>query len=147
MAFDDLKEFEGEPYSGMAVGGRHVWRYTDALWRETKVAPDRWDFTLTSVKRRNESAPPGSGAPPLTEYHWYILAHQWARKIDADSYHTFMSGVKYKIAHRRPHWQRWSDEYPGNPSSREEVVGILESNLARLRSAPPPSLLWAAAEP
>jgi len=26
MAYDDLKEFEGEAYTGMAVGGRHVWR-------------------------------------------------------------------------------------------------------------------------
>ena len=67
MAYDDVKEFEGETYSGMAVGGRHVWHYTDAVWREEKGAPDRWDFTLTSVKRRGEPGPPGSGVPPLPE--------------------------------------------------------------------------------
>jgi hypothetical protein len=147
MAFDDLKEFEGETYSGMTVGGRHLWHYTDAVWREEKVAPDRWDFTLTSVKRRDAPAPPDSGAPPLTEYHWYLLAHQWVRKIDADSYHTFMSGVKYKLAHKRPHWRAWSDAYAGNPSAQEGVIRILEDTLGRIRdedAAPP---LWAAAEP
>ncbi len=147
MAFDDLKEHEGETYSGMAVGGRHVWHYTDAVWREQKVAPDRWEFTLTSVKRRDRPAPPGSGAPPLTEYHWYLLAHQWVRKIDTDSYRTFMSGVKYKLAHKRPHWRAWSDEYPGNPASRDEVIAILEDSLDRLRSEHDPRSLWAAAEP
>lgn len=147
MAYDDLKAFEGETYTGMPVGGRHVWHYTDAVWREEKVAPDRWDFTLTSVKRRAEAAPPGSGAPALTEYHWYLLAHQWARKIDQDSYRTFMSGVKYKLAHKRPHWQRWSDEYPGNATSREAVIRILESAAARLRSEPEPPTLWAAPRP
>lgn len=146
MAYDDRKEFEGEEYTGMAVGGRHVWHYTDAVWREQKVAPDRWDFTLTSVKRRDEPAPAGSGVPPLTEYHWYLLAHQWARKIDADSYRTFMSGVKYKLAHRRPHWRAWSDEYPGNATSREEVVEILERTARRLRETNEPRTLWAAVE-
>lgn len=147
MAYDDLKEFDGEAYSGMAVGGRHVWHYTDAVWREEKVAPDRWDFTLTSVKRRDEAAPAGSGAPPLTEYHWYLLAHQWVRKIDADSYHTFMSGVKYKLAHKRPHWRQWSDAYAGNETSREAVMGILEDTLGRLRSEEETRTVWAAVGP
>jgi len=147
MAYDDPKVFEGEAYTGMAVGGRHVWRYTDAVWREEKVAPDRWDFTLTSVKRRGEPAPVGSGVPPLTEYHWYLLAHQWARKIDADSYRTFMSGAKYKLAHKRPHWRQWSDAYPGNATSRESVIAILEAKLERLRREDEPRTLWAAAGP
>ncbi len=147
MAYDDVKEYEGETYSGMAVGGRHVWHYTDAVWREEKVAPDRWDFTLTSVKRRDEPAPVGSGVPPLTEYHWYLLAHQWVRKIDADSYRTFMSGVKYKLAHKRPHWRQWSDEYPGRASSRDAVIEILETTLERLRADDAPRCLWAATAP
>jgi len=25
MPYDDVKEFEGETYSGMAVGGEHTW--------------------------------------------------------------------------------------------------------------------------
>ncbi len=147
MVYDDLKEFEGEAYSGMAVGGRHTWNYTDAVWREQKVAPDCWDFTLTSVKRRAVSAPPGSGAPPLTEYHWYLLAHQWVRKIDADSYRTFMSGAKYKLAHKRPHWRQWSDAYPGHLPSQDAVIEILESTAERLRTEPDAATVWASAAP
>src|SRR2546426_8454139 len=75
----------GETYSGMAVGGEHTWLYPNGLWKETKVAPDRWDFTFSSLKERERSAPPGSGVPVGTQYHWYILAHQRVRKIDADS--------------------------------------------------------------
>lgn len=137
MGYDDLKEFDGEEYTGMPVGGQHSWLYTNAVWREQKVAPDRWEFNLTSVKRRQRPAPPGSGASLLSEYHWYLLAHQWVRKIDADSYTTFMSGVKHKIAHRRPHWRQWSSEYPGNDSDAERVIAILEATLDRLRQRSP----------
>ena len=143
MSFDDLKEFNGQSYSGMAVGGSHTWRYTDAIWREQKVAPDRWDFTFKSVKRRGQAAPRGSGVPPNTLYHWYLLAHQRVRKIDEDSYATFMSGFKYKIAHKRPHWRKWSDEYPDQEPERERLIAILERQLAELRrdSARPASSL------
>lgn len=133
MAYDDLKEFEGEEYSGMPVGGQHAWIYPHGLWRERKVAPDVWEFDFTSIKEREQSAPVGSGCPPNTQYHWYILAHQRVRKIDADAYHTFMSGVKYKLAHRRPHWRRWSSQYPGQEPERNRVIAILEATLARLR--------------
>ena len=141
MAYDDMKEFEGETYTGVAVGGEHTWLYPNGLWRETKVAPDRWDFTFQSIKERERSAPPGSGVPVGTQYHWYILAHQRVRKIDADSYTTLMSGVKYKVAHKRPHWRKWSSEYPDQPSETEKLMHVLEETLARLReSAPEPSL-------
>src|SRR5437870_3362674 len=135
VAYDDVKEFGGETYSGMAVGGEHTWLYPNGLWRETKVAPDRWDFTFNSIKERERSAPPGSGVPVGTEYHWYILADQRVRKIDADSYTTFMSGVKYKIAHKRPHWRKWSSEYPGEASETERLIDILEGTLAGLRES------------
>ena len=147
MEYDDVKEHEGRPYTGMRVGGRHTWHYTDAVWREEKVAPDRWDFTLTSVKRRDAPSPPGSGAPPLSEYHWYLLAHQWARKIDRDSYDTFMTGVKYKLAHKRPHWRRWSNEVEGRASSQEAVLSILESTVAQFRSKDAARSVWAAVRP
>lgn len=133
MGYDDLKEFEGRGYTGMAVGGQHSWIYPQGRWRERKVAPDRWEFTFESMKERERSAPPGSGAPPGTQYHWYILAHQRVRKVDEDSYSTFMEGVKYKIAHKRPHWRMWSCEYPDQPSERERVIAILEETLAGLR--------------
>lgn len=137
MTYDDLKEFDGETYAGMRVGGRHTWRYTDAVWRERKVSPDAWEFVLTSTKRRDRHAPEGSGVPLGTQYHWYLLAHQWVRKIDADSYHTFMSGVKHKVAHKRPHWRTWSNAHPGQDSDRENVIAILDSALAALRDARP----------
>lgn len=147
MAYDDLKGFEGETYSGMAVGGRHVWHYTDAVRCEEKVAPERWNFTLTSVKRRDRPAPPDSGAPPLTEYHWYVLAHQWARKVDTDSYRTFMAGVKVKLAHKRPQWRQWSDAYPGNASSQEKVLALLEETAGALRADRESRTAWAAVAP
>ena len=147
MAYDDLKVFDGEEYSGMPVGGRHTWHYTDALWRETKVAPDAWEFTLTSVKKRDRPAPAGSGAAVFSEYHWYLLAHQWARKIDTDSYTTFMSGMKYKVAHKRPHWRAWSSTYPGRDAERDRIVGILEAALARLRGPDDAPLELALADP
>jgi hypothetical protein len=133
VAYDDLKQHEGRLYSGMAVGGRHVWEYTGGLWDERKAAPDRWDFTFSSVKRRTRSAPEGSGVPPGSQYHWYILAHQKVRKLDADAYETFMEGVKYKVAHKRPHWRNWSSEYPDNEPERSVVARILEGELAKLR--------------
>lgn len=133
MAYDDLKEFEGEEYSGMPVGGQHTWRYTNAVWRERKVTPDAWEFTLTSTKRRDRPAPPGSGAAVFSEYHWYLVAHQWARKIDADAYTTFMSGMKYKVSHKRPHWRAWSSDYPGHPTADERVAEVLQATLARVR--------------
>jgi len=86
MGYDDLKEFEGEEYTGMSVGGEHSWIYPHGLWRERKVAPDRWEFTFTSLKERERSAPEVSGVPPKTQYHWYILAHQRVRKIDQDTF-------------------------------------------------------------
>lgn len=133
MAFDDLKDFNGKAYTGMPVGGHHTWLYTDAIWRERKVAPDAWEFAFRAIKRRDRSAPAGSGVPPNTLYHWYILAHQRVRKIDEDSYTTFMSGRKYKVAHKRPHWRRWSCEYPDRASEGENLINILEGTLALLR--------------
>src|SRR2546430_16900626 len=117
----------------MAVGGEHTWLYPNGLWKETKVAPDRWDFTFSAIKERERSAPPGSGVPVGTQYHWYVLADQRVRKIDADSYTTIMSGVKYKIAHKRPHWRKWSSEYPDQKSDPARVGAALDEGLPRLR--------------
>lgn len=133
MAYDDLKERAGQTYTGMTIGGEHTWIYPGGLWKEKKVAPDKWELTFSSIKQRERSAPPDSGAPKGTQYHWYILAHQKVRKIDEDAYTTLMEGVKYKIAHKRPHWRHWSCEYPEQPSALERVVAILESTLAGLK--------------
>jgi hypothetical protein len=64
---------------------------------EKKVTPDKWEFIYTVNKRRAGHAPEGSGVPVGTEYHWYILAHQNVRKLDANNYTTSMVGVKYKL--------------------------------------------------
>ncbi|HMA05855.1 MAG TPA: hypothetical protein VKO45_08015 [Methanomicrobiales archaeon] len=140
MAFDDLKEFQGRIYSGMAVGGEHLWVYPEGIWEERKVAPDRWDFRFSSLKRRARSAPEGSGAPVGTGYHWFILAHQRVRKRDKDTYETLMEGIKFKVAHRRPHWRFWSTEYPDHESEREILIRILEAQLEQLRSGHVPSI-------
>lgn len=133
MAYDDLKEFHGQKYSGMPVGGTHIWNYVNGVWKEKKIAPDRWMFRFESIKRRKEKAPLNSGAPIDTQYHWYILADQLARKVDKDTYETTMDGVKFKIAHKRPYWRKWSSEYPNNISDRDRIIAILEDILEQMK--------------
>ena len=134
VAFDELKKFQGQVYSGMPVGGTHVWEYPHGVWKEQKVAPDRWVFSFLSEKKRVRRAPEGSGALPGTQYHWFILAHQRVRKLDRDTYDTIMEGVKYKVAHKRPHWRGWSTEYPDHEPEREILIRILEEQLAELKN-------------
>lgn len=74
--YNALKSFNGQVYSGMAVGGSHVWNYDKGVWKETKVEPDLWKIDYETTKRRGRKAPEGSGAPVGTEYHWLIVAHQ-----------------------------------------------------------------------
>jgi hypothetical protein len=128
--YNAIKEFEGRKYSGMRVGDGHSWYYRQGEWKETKVAPDKWQFTYTVNKRRKWSAPEGSGAPVGTEYHWYILAHQNARKLDADEYATSMTGVKYKLAHRRAASEKWSSS---ERAQLRQLIGIFEENIIRLQ--------------
>ena len=85
----------------MKVGRGHTWNYDAGQWKETKVTPDEWTFTYAVTKRRKGRAPEGSGVPVGTEYHWYILAHQVVKKLDANDYSTSLEGTKYKLAHRR----------------------------------------------
>ena len=82
------KDFEGKKYTGMRVGGTHQWYYDKGEWKEKKITPDKWEFTYATNKRRAWQAPEGSGVPVGTEYHWYLLAHQNVRKLDANSYTT-----------------------------------------------------------
>ncbi|MDD1669523.1 MAG: hypothetical protein LUO97_06950 [Methanomicrobiales archaeon] len=133
VSYDDLKEYRGKVYSGMPVGSGHVWEYPKGIWEERKAAPDRWEFTFSSLKRRSREAPEGSGVPVGTGYHWFILAHQKVRKLDKDSYATSMEGVKFKVAHRRPHWRGWSTEYPDHEPEKEILIRILEEELERLK--------------
>ena len=95
--YNEYKDFEGKKYTGMRVGGTHQWYYDKGEWKEKKIAPDKWEFTYATNKRRAWQAPEGSGVPVGTEYHWYLLAHQNVRKLDANSYTTSMEGLKYKL--------------------------------------------------
>jgi hypothetical protein len=128
--YNAIKEFEGRKYTGMRVGGSHCWYYQQGEWKETKVAPDRWRFTYVVNKRRKWNAPEGSGAPVGTEYHWYILAHQNARKLSANEYTTSMTGTKYKVAHRRAASEEWS---ASERAQLRQLITILEENIIRLQ--------------
>ena len=55
--YDAFKNFEGKRYTGMRVGGHHKWYYDKGVWKETKVAPDRWQINFAVVKRRAGKAP------------------------------------------------------------------------------------------
>ena len=86
------KDFEGNKYTGMRVEGTHQGYYDKGEWKEKKITPDKWEFTYATNKRRAWQAPEGSGVPVGTEYHWYLLAHQNVRKLDANSYTTSKQG-------------------------------------------------------
>lgn len=133
MAYDDVKRWGDRSYSGMRVGGRHEWDYPHGRWEERKLAPDQWSFTFDSTKRRRHRAPIDSGAPAGTMFHWLTVAHQRVRKVDANTYETFMEGAKWKVGHRRPGWRKWSTEYRGRDSARAQTIRVLEETLERLR--------------
>lgn len=133
MGYDDLKDFRGRAYRGMRVGGRHHWEYGGGPWREEKVAPDQWSFDYRSQKRRRRAAPEGSGAPEGAMFHWFLLAHQRVRKVDADTYETFMEGAKWKVGHRGPAARKWSSEHAPQPGARDRVAEILEETARGLR--------------
>jgi len=74
--YNSLKTFNGQYYTGMAVGQSHMWHYEPGVWTETKREPDLWDINYKTNKSRARKAPEGSGAPVGTEYHWMIIGHQ-----------------------------------------------------------------------
>ena len=131
--YNEFKVFEGKTYTGMRVGGRHKWYYEKGEWNEKKVTPDRWEFSYAVPKRRAGHAPPGSGVPVGTEYHWYILAHQNVRKLDANTYSTAMTGLKYKLAHKRAGKDSWSSS---ERAQRQHLVKILQEMIDDLSAGP-----------
>ena len=108
VSYDEFKSYEGQQYTGMKVGRSHKWYYDKGEWKETKITPDLWQITYAVTKRRAGRAPEGSGVPVGTEYHWYILAHQNVSKLNANDYTTSMTGLKFKIAHKRADSGKWS---------------------------------------
>src|SRR4029078_3904632 len=99
-SYNEYKNFEGQQYTGMAIGRSHKWYYDKGEWKETKITPDLWEVSYAVTKRRAGHAPEGSGVPVGTAYHWYIMAHQDVRKLNANDYSTVLSGFKYKMAHK-----------------------------------------------
>src|SRR6476620_6673831 len=107
-SYETPKTFHGQRYTGIAVGRTHKWYYDQGEWREKKITPDLWSISYEVKKRRAGRAPEGSGVPVGTEYHWYILAHQNVRKLNANDYMTSLTGIKYKLAHKRFDKEKWS---------------------------------------
>ncbi len=128
--YNEFKEFEGKQYTGMKVGRSHKWYYDKGEWKEKKITPDKWEFTYDVTKRRAGHAPEGSGVPVGTEYHWYILAHQNVKKLDANNYTTSLTGLKYKLAHKRAEKDKWSTT---DNARRERLIQILQELIAQLK--------------
>jgi hypothetical protein len=128
--YNEYKQFEGKQYTGMKVGRSHKWYYDTGEWKEKKITPDKWEFTYAVNKRRAGNAPEGSGVPVGTEYNWYILAHQNVRKLDANNYTTSMTGLKYKLAHKRAENEKWSAT---DNAQRKRLILVLEELIGRLK--------------
>jgi hypothetical protein len=128
--YNEYKEFEGKQYTGMKVGRSHKWYYDKGEWKEKKITPDKWEFTYAVNKRRSGHAPEGSGVPVGTEYNWYILAHQNVRKLDANNYTTSMTGLKYKLAHRRAEKEKWNIT---DNTQRNRQIQVLEDLIGHLK--------------
>jgi hypothetical protein len=130
--YDAFKEFEGKRYTGMKVGRSHRWKYDPGDWKETKVTPESWQIHYAVTKRRAGKAPEGSGVPVGTSYHWYILAHQNVTKLNANDYSTSMTGMKFKLAHKRADSGKWS---ASEAAQRRHLIKILQEVIADLEQA------------
>ena len=120
--YNRFKEFEGRRYTGMKIGRGHKWHYDTGVWSEKKITPDEWEINYSVTKRRAGKAPEGSGAPVGTQYHWYIIAHQVVSKLNANDYSTSLTGLKFKLAHKRADKNNWS---ASTRAQRKKAVQIL----------------------
>jgi hypothetical protein len=129
VSYDEFKEYEGKRYTGMKIGRSHKWYYDQGEWKETKITPDLWQISYAVTKRRAGRAPEGSGVPVGTAYHWYVLAHQNVAKETANDYTTSLTGLKFKIAHKRAGSEKWS----ATPrTQRKRMIMFLRNVLADL---------------
>jgi hypothetical protein len=131
-SYNRFKEYDGKQYTGVQIGRGHHWHYDQGDWKETKISPDLWEISYKVMKRRTGKAPEGSGVPVGTAYHWYILAHQSAVKENANDYMTTMTGIKFKIAHKRADKNKWN---VSGPTQRKHLVAFLKEFAAQLESA------------
>lgn len=128
-SYNTFKDYQGQQYTGMKIGRRHKWHYDQGEWKEQKQTPDLWLFEYNVTKRRAGKAPEGSGVPVGTEYHWYIMAHQIVKKLNANDYSTEMRGIKYKVAHHRADKANWNIS---NKAQRKRVIKLLERMIHQL---------------
>jgi hypothetical protein len=129
VSYNEFKEYEGQRYTGMKIGRSHKWYYDQGEWKEKKITPDLWQITYAVTKRRAGRAPEGSGVPVGTAYHWYVLAHQNVAKQSANDYTTSLTGLKFKIAHKRADSDKWS----ATPrTQRKRMIMFLQSVIADL---------------
>lgn len=134
-SYDAFKSYKGKRYTGMAVGRSHKWYYDKGEWKETKITPELWAISYAVTKRRAGKAPKGSGAAVGTAYHWYIVAHQNVEKLNANDYTTNMSGLKFKVAHKRASSGKWS---LSAPSQRTHLARFLREVADQLEREPIP---------
>lgn len=128
-SYNRFKTFAGKQYTGMPVGRSHKWYYDKGTWKETKITPDLWRIHYAVTKRRAGKAPKGSGVPVGTGYHWYIVAHQQVVKLNEDDYSTELTGLKYKLAHRRADKGNWNIS---TATQRRHLIDFLKSWLHQL---------------
>src|SRR5678809_1813704 len=105
----------------MRVGRSHKWHYDKEEWKEKKVTPDLWEISYTVTKRRAGKAPEGSGVPVGTQYHWYVIAHQIVSKLNANDYSTSLTGLKFKLGHKRADKETWSSS---QKAQRKKAVQV-----------------------
>lgn len=68
--------------------------------------------------------------PVGTEYPWYVLAHQNVAKLSANDYTTSLTGLTFKIAHKRAGRDTWS----ATPrTQRKRMIMFLQTVIADLR--------------
>jgi len=134
-SYNEFKDFEGRQYTGMKVGRSHKWYYDKGEWKETKITPDLWEISYAVTKRRAGKAPEGSGVPVGTEYHWYIIAHQNVRKLNANDYTTSLTGLKYKLAHKRADKDKWNTSAK---TQKKRLIKLLQEFIAQLQKEPVP---------
>ena len=132
-SYNRYKTYGKTQYTGMSIGRSHKWYYDQGAWRDTKITPDLWGISYAVTKRRAGKAPAGSGALTGTGYHWVILAHQHVEKLNADDYSTIMTGLKFKLAHRRAGKDKWNLTAK---SQRKHLITFLKQMIAQLETEP-----------
>ncbi|HEX3385326.1 MAG TPA: hypothetical protein VHS53_09070, partial [Mucilaginibacter sp.] len=133
--YNRYKKFGDKQYTGMQIGRGHHWHYDEGDWKETKITPDLWEISYAVTKRRVGHAPENSGVPVGTEYQWYIVSHQHVKKLNANDYSTEMTGLKFKVAHKRAGNDKWSAKAP---TQRKHLIQFFKDLIAQLEKEPIP---------